>query len=108
MRLGHQIIVTFFTFSAMLPLFFGRKGSVDDKQPNDIIMLHRPATSWEKEAFPLGNGSLGCMVFGGVGEECIQFNLDNLWSGDENLPENYEAPGMGTLAKPKRLGLLCR
>jgi len=32
----------------------------------------------EKEAFPLGNGRWGCMVFGGTGEERIQFNVDTL------------------------------
>ncbi|MBA7576134.1 hypothetical protein ES708_17971 [subsurface metagenome] len=35
------------------------------------------------------------MVFGGVEEERIQFNVDNFWTGDENLPGEYTAPGMG-------------
>jgi len=46
-------------------------------------------------ALPLGNGRLGCMVFRGINEERIQFNVDNLWTGDENLPGEYKAPGMG-------------
>jgi alpha-L-fucosidase 2 len=61
----------------------------------DVLFLGEPATNWEKEAFPLGNGRLGCMVFGGVEEERIQFNVDSLWTGDENPGGAYEAPGMG-------------
>ena len=62
---------------------------------DDILWLDKPATNWEKEAMPLGNGRLGCMVFGGVPEERIQFNVDSLWTGDENLAGDYRAPGMG-------------
>lgn len=62
---------------------------------DDVLLLEKPAANWEKEAFPLGNGRLGCMVFGGIEEERIQFNVDSLWTGDENLPGNYRAPGMG-------------
>ncbi len=62
---------------------------------DDVIWLDKPAANWEKEAFPLGNGRLGCMVFGGVEEERVQFNVDSLWTGDENLAGDYRAPGMG-------------
>jgi len=62
---------------------------------DDVLFLDKPAADWEKEAFPLGNGRLGCMVFGGVEEERIQFNVDSLWTGDENLTGDYRAPGMG-------------
>jgi len=53
----------------------------------------RPATDWEKEALPIGNGRLGAMIFGGIAEERIQFNEDSLWTGDENLGGNYGAMG---------------
>ena len=33
------------------------------------------------EAMPIGNGSLGAMVYGKVAEEYITLNLDTLWSG---------------------------
>lgn len=38
-------------------------------------------------ALPIGNGSLGGMVFGGVPNETIQLNLDTFWSG---LPNGNE------------------
>ncbi len=59
------------------------------------IWLSAPATQWESEALPLGNGRLGCMVFGGVEEERIQFNVDSLWTGDENPAGGYDAIHMG-------------
>ena len=62
---------------------------------DDILWLSKPATDWQKQSYPLGNGRLGCMVFGGVKEEHIQFNVDSLWTGDENPGGGYGSPGMG-------------
>ena len=39
---------------------------------------------WQEYALPLGNGELGCMVFGEVQTEEIQFNEKTLWSGPAN------------------------
>ena len=39
---------------------------------------------WDSGVYPLGNGRLGCTVYGGIAEEHIQFNEDTLWTGDEN------------------------
>src|SRR5688572_15333878 len=44
------------------------------------------------EALPIGSGRLGAMVFGGVGEERIQFNEDTLWTGK---PHDYVREGSG-------------
>ncbi|MBN2313476.1 MAG: glycoside hydrolase N-terminal domain-containing protein [Sedimentisphaerales bacterium] len=48
-----------------------------------------PATQWT-EALPVGNGSLGAMIFGGVQKERIQFNEDTLWTG---IPRDYSHAG---------------
>ncbi len=48
-----------------------------------------PASEWV-EAYPVGNGRLGAMVFGGTAEERIQFNEDTIWDGH---PHAYERPG---------------
>lgn len=48
----------------------------------------QPAARWE-EALPVGNGRLGAMVFGRVGEERIQLNEESVWAGrrmDDNNP----------------------
>ena len=44
-----------------------------------------PAVVWT-EALPIGNGRLGGMVYGGVGQETIQFNEETLWAGQ---PHDY-------------------
>jgi alpha-L-fucosidase 2 len=49
----------------------------------------KPAAKWE-EALPVGSGRMGAMVFGGVGEERIQFNEDTLWTGK---PHDYVRDG---------------
>ncbi|HSC55079.1 MAG TPA: glycoside hydrolase family 95 protein [Phnomibacter sp.] len=49
-------------------------------QSSEKLWYKQPATIWT-EALPIGNGRLGAMIFGGVGEELIQFNESSLWSG---------------------------
>ena len=39
---------------------------------------------WGSSVYPLGNGRLGCTIYGGMAEEHIQFNEDTLWTGDED------------------------
>jgi alpha-L-fucosidase 2 len=46
-----------------------------------VLWFSRPATNWEREALPLGNGRLGATVFGGVERERITVNEQSLWSG---------------------------
>lgn len=46
----------------------------------DKIWFRKEAEDWN-EALPIGNGSLGAMVFGKTGLERIQINEDSVWSG---------------------------
>ncbi len=52
-----------------------------------------PAANWMTEAYPMGNGRMGGMVFGGISREHIQFNEQSLWTGDETETGNYQAFG---------------
>jgi alpha-L-fucosidase 2 len=88
-------LVTVAAFAALMTVFCVPRADADDGATSRVLLLGKPAANWEKEAFPLGNGRLGCMVFGGIQEERIQFNVDSLWTGDENLTGSYKAPGMG-------------
>lgn len=49
--------------------------SPDDRQ-DDLHWLN---------ALPLGNGSLGAMVFGGTNHERIQLSEESVWSGGRNV-----------------------
>ncbi|WP_406387383.1 glycosyl hydrolase family 95 catalytic domain-containing protein [Streptomyces sp. NBC_00887] len=48
---------------------------------DNILWYDKPATDWETEALPIGNGALGAMVFGGIASERLQFNEKTLWTG---------------------------
>jgi alpha-L-fucosidase 2 len=50
---------------------------------NTILWYTKPAQNWMTEALPIGNGSLGGMLFGGMDWERVQFNEISLWEGDE-------------------------
>ena len=69
--------------------------SVFSQQSDSELKLwySAPAKIWATEALPLGNGRLGCMAFGGVPKERIQFNVDSLWVGDEQDTGRYQAFG---------------
>lgn len=62
-------------------------------QNNDSRLWYtKPAEKW-LEALPIGNGSLGGMVFGGVGKEHIQFNEESLITGSTQTVGSYQPFG---------------
>ncbi|MBL7133661.1 MAG: glycoside hydrolase family 95 protein [Phycisphaerae bacterium] len=64
--------------------------SASAAKAGDLTLWYdRPAAIWD-EALPVGNGSMGAMVFGGAPVERIQFNEDTLWTGQ---PHDYSHPG---------------
>ena len=62
-------------------------------EPRLVLWDEQPATDWMSQAYPIGNGRLGAMIFGGVGQEHIQFNEQSLWTGDEEETGAYQAFG---------------
>jgi alpha-L-fucosidase 2 len=74
-----------------LPAFDGEfRGDASPPAEPMSLWYTRPATKWV-EAMPLGNGRLGAMVFGGIGEEHLQINEDTLWAGGPYEPANPDA-----------------
>jgi alpha-L-fucosidase 2 len=65
------------------------------------LTFDRPASTWT-EAFPVGDGTIGGMVYGGVDLERIQLNLKSLWTG---APLDADSPAMRE-AIPKIRALL--
>ena len=63
------------------------------------LYYQKPAKCFE-EALPIGNGSLGAMVYCGVTTDRLSLNHDTLWSGKpkrtakENAYEAYEKARM--------------
>ena len=60
-----------------------------------VLHFDQPAKVWEKGGLPIGNGALGGVLFGGVDRAVMQFNVDSLWTGDENPSGKYDEKGMG-------------
>ncbi|MGF2411257.1 glycoside hydrolase family 95 protein [Ferruginibacter sp.] len=55
------------------------------------LWYDKPAKDWN-EALPIGNGTLGAMIFGGAKEDLIQLNEQTLWTGGPaNLNPNPTA-----------------
>ena len=78
---------------AALSIAFSSIAAPETPAPASGIWFDRPARDWASEALPLGNGCIGCMVFGGVAQEHIQFNESSLSTGDENPCGNYDTMG---------------
>lgn len=66
--------------------------SVPSTDGDGTLWYNAPAAKW-LEALPIGNGSLGGMVFGGPEVERLQFNEQTLWLGDEIEMGSYQPFG---------------
>lgn len=60
------------------------------------LIYDKKAVSWN-EALPMGNGRLGCMVYGGEYISQFQLNEDTLWSG---MPNDMLSNPMDELQRP--------
>ena len=59
-------------------------------EANNSIRDDAPAKIWS-DAYPIGNGRLGAMIFGGVREERLQLNDVTVWSGGKDDPWKKDA-----------------
>ncbi|MEU8008070.1 glycoside hydrolase N-terminal domain-containing protein [Catellatospora sp. NPDC049111] len=69
---------------------------------NDLALWYDESagTEWLR-ALPIGNGRLGCMVYGNTDTERLQLNEDTVWAGG---PHDYSnTQGAGALAEIRRL-----
>jgi alpha-L-fucosidase 2 len=74
---------------------------------SNLLWYDKPATDWEKEALPIGNGRIGAMVFGGTTSERLQIAEKSLWTGgpgteggyDYGLPADSQAALMSSIGK---------
>jgi alpha-L-fucosidase 2 len=93
-------------------------GNLDSKGSMKLWYLEPANPKDWNEALPIGNGSLGGMVFGGVKTENIQLNEDTLWYGGPRdrtnpdalkyLPKIRELLFNGKLKEAEKLSLLAQ
>ncbi|WP_242675820.1 glycoside hydrolase N-terminal domain-containing protein [Streptosporangium minutum] len=82
------------------------KSTAAVQTPDDLTLWYdKPATDWETQALPIGNGALGAMVFGGVASEQIQVVAQHLTGAVDRmaiLPERTApAPGATRPSDPR-------
>jgi hypothetical protein len=60
-------------------------------EPGNLSLHYdAPASDWQSECLPIGNGQMGAMLFGQVDQERIQFNEESLWIGNEDDTGAYQ------------------
>ena len=78
--------------------------------PELVLRFDEPATNWEKQGLPLGNGALGAVMMAAPGRDVIQFTVDSMWTGDENPTGGYSTaekkPGSGCFGAFQSMGEL--
>jgi alpha-L-fucosidase 2 len=85
MKSTHRLLIPFLIVVA--------HGAGAGQENTHRLWYRQPATNWQAEALPIGNGKLGAMVFGKVQRERFMFNEDSLWIGDEIDTGSYQAFG---------------
>ena len=94
--INYHTLLKALCFALLLVVFISGAYSQIETQPTKSglqLWDDKPAAQWMTEAYPIGNGRMGAMVFGGVQREHIQFNEQSLWTGDEEETGNYQAFG---------------
>jgi alpha-L-fucosidase 2 len=74
----HPHLIAAALFAGLIHAAAGLETQAD---PATTLWYAAPATSWEREALPIGNGRLGAMIFGGLGRDRIALNEESVWSG---------------------------
>ncbi len=92
-----QSFACFFVFSVFFLGWYAQQAAAEitftrpaDRPASPLALWYRaPATGWESQALPMGNGHMGGMVFGGVDQEHINLNEKSLWSGGPGEDPEY-------------------
>ena len=66
-----------------------RRSPAAEQAPLELV-YDKPASNWETEVLPLGNGFIGAMVYGGIAGDRIQINEHTLWSGGPGSDPDYD------------------
>jgi alpha-L-fucosidase 2 len=75
--------------------FGGQAAATPD--PALVLWYRTPANDWEREALPIGNGSIGAMVYGGVQTERLVLNEHSLWTGSDQDEDTGAYQPLGDL-----------
>ncbi len=71
---------------------------------SNCLWYTKPASNWESQSLPIGNGRVGGTIFGGDKNERINLNEISLWTGGPNLPGNGSGYSYGPKATESEFG----
>lgn len=54
------------------------------------IRFDAPASDWEREGLPIGNGAMGAVIIGELQRDILQFNEKTLWTGGPGAKGGYD------------------
>jgi alpha-L-fucosidase 2 len=97
-QLPPQLTRREFILSAGLALAFpglagAKAAATSSAQREDLELFYEQGAGKWVEALPVGNGRIGAMVFGRVGQERLQLNEDTLFGGGPYAPNNPAMAG---------------
>ena len=69
-----------------------------------FLLYDKPAFAWT-QALPIGNGTLGGMIYGKVKEETVSLNHDELWTGFSKSPRPRARRKAARITGCYRIGL---
>ncbi len=69
---------------------------------SELLYYTSPASAWT-QALPIGNGTLGAMIYGGIKSETLALNHDELWTGRPKDTSKKGAPA--AFEKARKLAL---
>mgnify|MGYP001319200982 FL=1 len=88
------------SLAAFLIILLNAPSQGQGTKPDMKIWFNKPAATWN-EALPVGNGSLGAMIFGGPSTERLQLNEESVWTGSPRWDANPDA--LKNLPRVRRL-----
>lgn len=78
-------------FVTVILIFLINAASYGQTERQELkIWFNKPAATWN-QAIPVGNGSLGAMIFGGPSLERLQLNEESVWTGSPRWDANPDA-----------------
>lgn len=91
MRVGNSVAmitkrIFFAAVFAVLALFAASWAQAQERSPALTLWYDKPAADWEHFGLPIGNGSMGAVIMGGVAVDDVQFNEKTLWTGGPGSP----------------------
>ena len=87
----------------ILALFVACSTGVDNAEEQALKIWFEQATQKWNEGLPVGNGSLGAMMYGTPAKEVICLNEETIWTGEKRYDRDNEKAGPEVVKKIQQM-----